>query len=355
MFEPVGNTREDNHKSTTKPFNESGKNTNTIKKLPSRSEIIKQEQQNTSRGFKKPKLSTKRTIILIPVLLISVILFKNFFEEKTIVPEANPLITINSAVSNVCEIFENSDLSCTANFVYNEKPNGTLLSQSLQKDEMVALGSNVILTYSKGNETFILPDYNNIDITEVKKDLYDHGIKISKITEVSHTEILKNKIISTNLEPNTKLNNGDSIELTISNGSVVSPNLIGKNIEEGYTITKDLGVNINVKEEESEEAVGTILSQYPLPNETITSNDIDVIIATPFVDTELTVPDNIITKTDVEVHNILAEIGFRNISTVKVENNDVTTTQVTQVVPNPGATIRSNDLIVIIVSTPISN
>ena len=85
--------------------------------------------------------------------------------------------------------------------------------------ESVKEGTKVTLIVSTGSEKIEIEDYTGEDVDDVKRELEDAGIRV--VTEerdvASGDGVKENTIIDQDVEPGTKLGDGDTITLTIPN------------------------------------------------------------------------------------------------------------------------------------------
>ena len=92
--------------------------------------------------------------------------------------------------------------------------------------ESVKEGTKVTLIVSTGSEKIEIEDYTGKDVDDVKRELEDAGIRV--VTEerdvASGDGVKENTIIDQDVEPGTKLGDGDTITLTIPNIYKTYPN-----------------------------------------------------------------------------------------------------------------------------------
>ena len=92
--------------------------------------------------------------------------------------------------------------------------------------ESVKEGTKVTLIVSTGSEKIEIKDYTGKDVDDVKRELEDAGIRV--VTEerdvASGDGVKENTIIDQDVEPGTKLGDGDTITLTIPNIYKTYPN-----------------------------------------------------------------------------------------------------------------------------------
>ena len=103
---------------------------------------------------------------------------------------------------------------------------GKVIGTDPEIGESVKEGTKVTLIISKGSEKIEIEDYTGEDVDDVKRELEDAGIRV--VTEerdvASGDGVKENTIIDQDVEPGTKLGDGDTITLTIPNIYKTYPN-----------------------------------------------------------------------------------------------------------------------------------
>ena len=103
---------------------------------------------------------------------------------------------------------------------------GKVIGTDPEIGESVKEGTKVTLIVSTGSEKIEIEDYTGKDVDDVKRELEDAGIRV--VTEerdvASGDGVKENTIIDQDVEPGTKLGDGDTITLTIPNIYKTYPN-----------------------------------------------------------------------------------------------------------------------------------
>lgn len=316
----------------------------------SRSELRKQQKKNK----RKKKAWAIGASVAILAAVGGYFGYQYYYEQSnTDVPKAMSHISYDQNVKNVCKDFVNADLKCNVKWeISDDAERGMLLNQSVKPNQKVNKGTNVTLTYANGPSTAEFPNLTNIDVEEAKEILYNVNIEVDEIKEVDGNGFEKGRVVSTSIKPGTEVKNGDSVTIEVSNGKIKLPDWSGKTREYVEADAEKLGIKVKFTEEESEKASGIVISQTPKAGESNVSTEVNVVVSKSFKEKQIKVPD-VIGKKAEEAQTELATAGFRQIKTVKVKNDEVTESQVTQVVPGVGQKASSEENIVIIVSEPI--
>ena len=134
------------------------------------------------------------------------------------------------------------------------------LSQSEKVGDMIDPKETIItLIVSKGAE-IIIPDFTAMSVNEATMWISEHNLKVV-FNEAYDNEIKKGDIISSNKSMGSKLEEGETIELTISKGRLVMERF--DNIESFRAWANSLNLEYDETSQFSDSAAGTIISIDP--------------------------------------------------------------------------------------------
>ena len=131
----------------------------------------------------------------------------------------------------------------------DEYEKGKVMSQDPTPNSKANRGSTVNLVISEGREVEV-PDLKNMTISQAEETLKEKGLKLGRTNSSSSDEVEKDLIINQNPSPNTKLQTGTEIDVTVSTGSdqrvktVEVPNLIGKSEQDARSIVSQYGLSL---------------------------------------------------------------------------------------------------------------
>lgn len=155
---------------------------------------------------------------------------------------------------------------------------GKVIGTDPEIGESIKEGSKVTLIVSKGSEKIEIEDYTGKDIDDVKSELEEAGIKV--VTDekdvASGNGVKENTIIEQDVEPGTKLGDGDTITLTIPNIYKTYPNFTDGTYTENDVrqFCNDNGLTINVTYvEDATKTDGTVTYQNMGAGSRINSGD----------------------------------------------------------------------------------
>lgn len=291
-------------------------------------------------------------VVALAVLIMGIVTAFALSGSNPKVPEAMNPAAAGADNAAICDNFTKSSLGCEVKWVPNAtEKRGALLNQSASAGSTVDKDSVVTVTYSSGPATSEMPNLKNKTVAEAEAALYEMNVSVSEVKETPGGDIPKGNVISSSVAAGTKVENGSSVVLTVSNGKAGVPNWADKTKEFVETDAKKLGLEVNFTYEESDKASDLVLSQTPAAGEVSSTDKVSVVLSKSFASKDIKVPD-VIGKSAVSAQAELAAAGFRHIKTVTVTNSEVTSTQVTQVVPGVGQVGKSEENLVIIVSSP---
>lgn len=319
-------------------------------------EDVREETLSRSALGENRRVNSRNKIILgaaallVLILGISTALILGGSSPK--VPEAMNPAAAGSDDAAICDTFTKSALGCEVKWVPNAtEKRGTLLEQSIAAGSKVDNDTPIVLTYSSGPATSEMPNLKNKTVAEAEAALYEMNVSVSEVKEIPGADIPKGNVISSSVAAGTKVENGSSVILSVSNGKAGVPNWADKTKEFVETDAKKLGLEVTFTYEESDKASDLVLSQTPAAGQVSNTDKVSVVLSKSFASKDIKVPD-VIGKSAVSAQAELAAAGFRHIKTVTVTNSEVTSTQVTQVVPGVGQVGKSEENLVIIVSNP---
>ena len=199
------------------------------------------------------------------------------------------------------QILEDEKLRVNVAEIYDSKvPAGEVVRQDPDAGRNVKMERLVTIYVSKGGETIEIPDLVGLTKFAAIERIQKMGLQVGSIYE-KDSEKDPGTILSQDPAVGTKINRGQFIDLTISRGQKVKaetkiektetpvaenisvPNVNNVNLEIATSILKNSGLSVGtITYEESPQAEGTIVSQYPDADSEISAGtSIDLIVAIP--------------------------------------------------------------------------
>lgn len=325
-----------------------------VRKKPLRKNPLLEE------NLKKEKRSKKFIVAALIALLILIFVGVGFgflYHDKksntVTVPEAIAKIREAKQIESTCDSFKKLEIGCKSKLEYSDDvEKGGLIYQSIKPGEKIdRRDSEIILSYSNGPETLIMPNVSRMTLEEAKVELEKIGVSVNKVNYVDNPDYEKGRVIDSSIEHGKEIPNGAKVDLNVASGSIKMPDWKGKTREEVDAESQALGLNVTYTEKESEDTPGTVLSQVPAAGEKTEGADVEVVISKSKEGKTVKIPD-VAGMSEAEAQQELISAGFKKISIATVSNDSITEAQVTQVVPGIGTNANSEEQIVLIVSIP---
>jgi serine/threonine protein kinase with PASTA sensor(S) len=221
-----------------------------IEEEPEEKEAVYVSNSEPEEDSAKRKKDKKiRPLFLVAIILLgAVYFFKNRTDSKEVVEVPT---VINLDKEQAFNELERRGLK--ANILSSEQSDeyekGKVMSQDPTQNSKANRGSTVNLVISEGREVEV-PDLSNKTISQAEEMLKEKGLKLGRTNSSKSDEVEKDLIINQNPSPNTKLQTGTEIDITVSTGSdkkvrtVEVPNLIGKSEQDARAIISQYALRL---------------------------------------------------------------------------------------------------------------
>lgn len=285
-------------------------------------------------------------------LLLTFVISGGYYSFGTAnVPEASESYRDGSKI-DPCADFEELKLDCSVSFSHSEDvARDGLIAQSAAPGFAAVRPSAIELTYSSGPASSRFPDIIRQDYDAALEELYARGIEVGKVTEVERSDLGASRIVSSSIPTGKSTASGATVDLEISTQTVELPDISGKTREQAELDLSKLGFEVEILEQASLEAAGTVVGQSPAAGNVAKGKTVTLTVAKVEEVKSLTVPA-VIGMTEEAAQATVAAAGFTNITVIKVESSKATAPLVSHVAPGEGRNIRSDSNVVIVVSVP---
>ena len=227
-----------------------------------------------SRGIKPqsvPSLAIGLGSVLSLLFVIGVVLWVFTLNPSTIAtnaaPAVPPLVDQNESIA--AESISSLGLVPEIEYQASEEiPEGIVIKTYPEDGVRVAPGEPVIITVSSGIARFNLPDTRNIDEETARTLLEDSGLSLGESITTYSPALEKGLVIDSEPKPDTPVRPGEEIVLTVSNGLVLIPDVVGLTVGEANPFLTGPEMQLSVKLEITTDCVGqTVKSQSLEPGE----------------------------------------------------------------------------------------
>jgi eukaryotic-like serine/threonine-protein kinase len=140
-----------------------------------------------------------------------------------------------------------------------------VLDQDPNPGEEAEEGSTVVLEVSGGPGTVLVPTVRNLPQAQAIDELEERGLR-ANVGRLSSEDVREGVALRTVPGAGTEVERGERIQLFISSGPelIVTPGVVGLSRDSAESRIADLGLVPAVREQESEEPEGEVISQDPV-------------------------------------------------------------------------------------------
>ena len=167
-------------------------------------------------------------------------------------------------------------------------PEGTVVAQNPDPQQIVKEGRRVYLTISGGEKLVVIPSFKGSTLRNAKFTLDRLGLHQGALSYAVSPEFPEGTIMSQEPPQGTNIRHNGFVNFMISAGasidSITVPDLIGKSMTEAQKILLEKGLSVGtVTYERSGDLLpNTVIEQVPRPLEVVTvEKSVDLFIATP--------------------------------------------------------------------------
>lgn len=161
----------------------------------------------------------------------------------------------------VSENFENSDTVAEGMVIRTDPPAGT----------KVADGTLITVYVSSGKNQVAVPNLAGMTEADAQLALTTAKLTLGQITESTSPTVAKGQVISTDAATGTMVPEGSAINLVISNGQVMVPNVVGMNLSDAIRLLTAPDVALSYTKSSQQacannaEPLGVVVLQQSIP------------------------------------------------------------------------------------------
>jgi serine/threonine-protein kinase len=147
-------------------------------------------------------------------------------------------------------------------------PEGVVIRTVPGAGTRIARGEPVRLVVSSGVATFDLPDVRNIDLEEARAELMSRGLVIADVIETYSPSLADGIVMATTPQSDSSMRPGDEVTITVSNGLILVPDVVGLTIGEANPFLTGPSMQLSVRLDIATDCFGqTVKSQSLTPGE----------------------------------------------------------------------------------------
>ncbi len=205
-------------------------------------------------------LTVATGVMVFFALVIGVVSIVRNVTDSAIAPDL-----VGLTVTEAQALVKREGLNWQQNEVYHDQaPAGTVISQTPEADSDMSKGDSVVVTVSLGPTQLTTPDLMGLSRADATAKLKEMGLSMvvfkSPSTEAVDTVIGQNPIAG---NPCVL---GQEIEVTVSGGSTLVPDLSKQTYDDALKLLKESNLSVGkveYGEAVSDDAIGTVLAQSP--------------------------------------------------------------------------------------------
>jgi eukaryotic-like serine/threonine-protein kinase len=167
-------------------------------------------------------------------------------------------------------------------------PEGSVVAQNPDPQQIVKMGRRVYLTISGGEKLVVIPSFKGSTLRNAKFTLDRLGLHQGTLSYAISTEFPEGIIMSQEPPAGANIRNNGFVNFMVSAGtsidSIMVPELIGKSLTEAQKILLEKGLTVGTitYQPSADLLPNTVIEQVPRPNEIVTvDKNVDLFIATP--------------------------------------------------------------------------
>ena len=222
---------------------------------------------------KKEYIKERRIFFIFITLIILFFFFDRVFmsvvtrqEKEGVVPNL-----VDLSLEEAEEVLKKEGLSLVvmSEEYVADKPAGLVVSQTPEPESVVKKGRRIRVVVSKGAKMTVVPNLKGVSLRQAELMLDQAGLKIGEVIGTTNNGFPENVVVSSIPSFGVSVPEGISVRLLVnkssSNGTVIVPNFVEKNLKEAYNIAKESGLEIGKIKSKKEKSLlpNTIMEQIP--------------------------------------------------------------------------------------------
>jgi serine/threonine protein kinase len=210
---------------------------------PSESELVlkqlAEDNEMARTQSRPPVVWIWAGVVIIGVILISVLIWVLNLERIEIVPDITrevPALVGLSYEEAENRLYELDLLSTATQEANADIPNNHIVRTEPSAGTKVSRDTTIKLFVSLGRPSVRVPDVTNQPLSDAQTVLTNVGLTYGAINRENSPTIPSDVVIRTDPAPQTAAHHGDTINLTVSSGSVALPDLRGQSLSAAIDI-----------------------------------------------------------------------------------------------------------------------
>jgi serine/threonine-protein kinase len=215
-----------------------------------------------------PNLAIAMGSVLAVLLVIGIVLWVFTLNPATTTANAAPQLPDLTNQSEEVAVQTVTSLELRPLVEYEASstvPEGVVLKTVPGPGIRIGRGEPVRIIVSSGLASFDLPDIRNLDIDEARSQLEQRGLIIENVIDTYSPSLAEGLVMATSPEPGTAMRPGDTVTITISNGLVLIPDVVGLTVGEANPFLTGPSMQLSVRLEIATDCEGQVVRSQSLP------------------------------------------------------------------------------------------
>ena len=153
-------------------------------------------------------------------------------------------------------------ISLEERYADKEKP-GTVMEQVPEPAAKRKEGSTVVLTISKGVELLTVPDYQAMSMVKLEQQLEESGFTLGKLTKKYDKKANIGTVLEQSPKAGDKAPKGSPIDFVINEGDQAVPELIGKKLAHAEKLLRKEGFTVEIRYVRSASMKDVVMATNP--------------------------------------------------------------------------------------------
>ncbi|WP_051582896.1 Stk1 family PASTA domain-containing Ser/Thr kinase [Leucobacter sp. PH1c] len=194
-----------------------------------------------------PVMWTWAAILTIGAVIVAVVFWLVTLAPKQFLPDASREIPtlVDMERDEAIELLRTNDLVAIAmEQTSDDIAAGHVISSDPERGAVLNKGESVTIYISTGPEAAEIPEFSRMSLDDYKHAIADLGLTVGVVTSVDDPLEAENRVLGVSPEPGTKLQSGSSVDVTVSSGKVLVPEVQGQPLDVATSQIDGLGLSV---------------------------------------------------------------------------------------------------------------
>ncbi|SJN11644.1 Serine/threonine protein kinase PrkC, regulator of stationary phase [Leucobacter sp. 7(1)] len=194
-----------------------------------------------------PVMWTWAAILTIGAVIIAVVFWLVTLAPKQFLPDSSREIPalVDLERGEAIELLRSKDLvALPVEQTSDKTAAGHVISSDPETGIVLSPGDAVTIYISTGPESAKIPDFSRMSLDDYTKAIEDLGLTIGVVTTEDNPLEAEGRVLGVSPEVGSQLESGKSVDLTVSSGLVLVPDITGQPMDVASSLIDGLGLSI---------------------------------------------------------------------------------------------------------------